>query len=187
MEDMSGFCYDLLVKVISLSLQPEDNKQWNGDISYVESILKEDYIEFCDNAQKQVTLTGFFDNESIEENIVYRNGDCYLWYYFSYTYYLAGGNEIIRRKILWISLLLPYLYRMNQFGMATVEELDKLLIEYPIAKDTLETLKNSVGEFCAVMRGVEGINDLMPSLSSMDVVIDEAKAGLRVAIAMHRR
>lgn len=187
MEEMTDFCYDLLLKVISLSLQPKDCERWEDFISCVDGILKEEYIEACDNAGKRITLTGFSDTESIEENIVYRISNCYLWCFFSYTYYLAGENKIVRRKFLWISLLLPYLYKMNKFGMESVEELNEFLKNYPISEDTLKTLNDDVGKFCSVMKGVKGVNDLMPTPSSIDVVVEEAKAGLKVAMLYIRR
>lgn len=185
MDEAAGFCYDLLFRLMCLTVPLEGYSQWDEVISLVDNTLKE-YVEFDEKAPEKVQLTEYNDNGDCEN--IYKNVDYYLWYFFSYTYHFASKDEISRSKCLWISLLLPYLYRVNQFGAATIEDLNKLLKNYPIDENTLETLQKSTSEFKALLNGAEGMDDdSMPKSSEIDAIIAEANAGLKIAVELEKK
>lgn len=181
MDEVAGFCYDLLARLMCLTLPLEEWGQCDNVISLVDKKLKV-YVEFYENSHKKVRLTEFNDNGDCGDKC--EKVDHYLWYFFSYTYHFISNDEINRSKFIWISLILPYLYRMNQFGVVTVEDLNKLLRDYPIDENTLETLQKSAKEFSSVLNGVRGLNDFLPLKSKIDAIVDEAIAGLKIAVEL---
>lgn len=185
MDEVAGFCYDLLVRLMCLILPLEEWGQCDNVISLVDNGLKV-YVEFYEKSHKKVRLTGFNDNGDCEDKCEKVNH--YLWYFFSYTYHFISNDEINRSKFLWISLILPYLYKMNQFGVVTVEDLNKLLRDYPIDENTLETLQESTGEFRALLSSAVGIfDDLMPTRIQIDAIVGEAIAGLKIAVELREK
>lgn len=184
MDEVAGFCYDLLVKLMCLTLPLEECAQCENAILFVSNRLKV-YVEFYEKTQKKVRLTEYNDNGCCEDK--YENVNHYLWYFFSYTYHYTIDDKISRSKFLWISLLLPYLYRMNQFGLVTIEDLNNLLRDYPIDENTLDTLEKSAQEFQIILNSVRGINDLLPPKSKIDDIADEARAGLMIAVKLREK
>ncbi|MCM1236244.1 MAG: hypothetical protein NC489_39695 [Ruminococcus flavefaciens] len=187
MDDLAGFCYDLLVISVCLALPAKDGGQWNEAILSVDKSLKEEHVEFYDKAQKIVRLTGYTD-EGDSGGGKYGEQDYYLRYLFLYTYCFTSGNDISRMKFLWVSLILPYLYRMNQYEAVKVEELDRLLKDYPIMdENTLEVLQQDTENFEQLIKDTEGMIDSIPIRQQTDSTVDEAKAGLKIAAALMKK
>lgn len=193
MEKMSDIPFDLLLKVNCLTMPRQKWTSWDEAVSEIQEVLLHDYVIFCDEKKKIVYIDGYEDgNEETHDGI-----DFYVWSLVQYIYFFRDKDRIFRARFLWVSIFLPYFYKLSQYGKATIDELRNMLIDHPIinGKDaTEETLKMMRewdypkqkayfnNEFSKIIGSIEGMDCLLPSQGNIATALEDAKAGLAVAI-----
>ena len=148
------------------------------------------YLEYSDLSKKNVFVEEYF-----------RSSDCdsrsyvYIWSLFHYTYEMENASEDERREFLCISIIFPYIYKLNKFKKIQKADLDILKDKFQIfdyfrelnKKDFFKGEKlvlvkeDMFGEyFSDVIKKVKGLNNLLPKRDEIDTMIEEASYGAKL-------
>lgn len=177
---------DLLVKAVTLSLPDPIIGVWNDIIKEIEEILAEEYIESVTEDKELVKIVGYDMTRYTEAEGRYPKVNFYSWCIFIYTYILANQDSEKRLKFLWLTILFPYVYKLNIYSPTTfTEETKKLLREYSLVEgenSENETLKillqyDPNDKFKNTIDDIKGISKLLPSKGDIGKVLRISRSG----------
>lgn len=196
MREMTNITLDLLVKATTLSLPDTIVGVWNDIIKEIEEILEEEHIKSTKEDKKLVKIIGYDMIRYAENGGQYPKMNFYSWCVFIYTYILANQDREKRLKFLWLTILFPYIYKLNIFSPTTFdEETRKLLKEYPIVEgedsenETLKILQQYDPRdlFKNIVDDIKGIDGLLPSKGDIETVLRVSHSGWENLVKGYKR
>lgn len=97
----------------------------------IEEQLIEEFVVFEDEEKELACIVGYDDKK--EELPDY----FFIWSLFQYIYSNTKAGSKERQRFLWVTILLPYIYRCGQYGQVDEGVIRQLLEKYPLEEKAL--------------------------------------------------
>lgn len=109
-EKMDNIPENILMKAVFLIVPVSILKQIESPMQEIKNVLYEEFVISVGGADK-VKIAGYVkSSEKESERLRF-----YAWSLYRYTYRMTSVEEIEKNLFLWTSILLPYIYKLNQF------------------------------------------------------------------------
>lgn len=197
MEEKEVILVDILKIVCFLSLPTDILNKEKNPMQSIERNLRADFVYSIDDASKFVKIDAYSVRD-INAEIRKR-----AWFAFQYMFLLFDKEVEERNEFLWITLLLPYVYKVNIFSgtnraqnKVNRDMLMKLLGEYPFEKNQ-DRITNLFPKFKEkIGKNSDYIKDMLSHCENLGMVINESflnntlegcQQGLAVAIQFSKR
>lgn len=178
------FPLDILAIAVFLEM-PEHQSIMN--IEDIKKFLLDNYVNYSDAMQKKICIEAYCRRD----DCICRNG-FYIWSVFHYTYEMENDEEKKRREFLCISIILPYIYKLNKYKHVKKRDLNKIMIEYEIVQYIRElngldlfNEKKTEEYFQKIIHGITGLDDMLPKKDEADTVVEEASYGAKLMILVY--
>lgn len=128
---------EILKQVCYLCI-PDEKLQGRDAQNEIEKILRNEFVMSEDETSEFVNICGYEDDKfrSIDDSIFFLT-----WCLFKYTCMLSEQDQKERNEFLWVSILFPYIYKLNTFtsGNRKSNKVCKELLQESLDKYPLES------------------------------------------------
>lgn len=188
--------FGLLKKVCFLSA-PDEKLIGQDAQNEIEKILRNDFVMSENETSEFVKIYGYEDDKfrSLEDSPFFL-----AWCLFKYTCMLSEQDQRERNEFLWVSILFPYIYKLNTFSGGNRksnkvyrDKLQELLDKYPLGNkhekpaDIFKEFKRKVEQDEAFLSEVLNKKDnLGPEMKEalINHAVTACKQGIAVAVRM---
>lgn len=126
--ELTDIPMDLLIKVIFINCDDASLNEYRDPIRYIKEKLVEDYVIYTSGNEFLVEIAHY---KSYLPRIFRFN----IWALFVYTYLMKDRELSERNSFLYITILFPYIYKLNKFDRLNKAKIGNILSLYPLKKN----------------------------------------------------
>lgn len=127
--ELTNIPIDLLKKVVFINCDEEHLNDClegtNDPIRYIEDKLVDEYVIYTPDSNGLVEIAHYRNDLPQIERFN-------IWTLFAYVYLMDRKDTKTKNVFLYITILFPYIYKLNKFYELNRSKIEKILADYPI-------------------------------------------------------